>query len=167
MQACLLIQHQFCQMRRIKEQLSDKEILLIIDFSENYGTKHHIEIQSMHLVLPMKKWLHPGVLYYRDIDKSETLLLSFVQFLILDAMMLLWQYMKPVIEFIAKITLQRSTHCNFGMTDLQHSIGMKLISTCFQLYCTINIGGLKLELGICMMQAVVKTFCLKSTFSVS
>ena len=119
------------------------------------------------LVRQMNKWLHPGVLYYRDFDKSETFLLSFVQFLILDAMMLLWQYMKPVIEFIAKITLQRSTHCNFGMTDLQHSIGMKLISTCFQLYCTINIGGLKLELGICMMQAMVKTFCLKSTFSVS
>lgn len=50
-------------MRRIKEQLSDKEILLNTDFSENYGTKHRTEILSMHFGASHRQvTLHTGVL---------------------------------------------------------------------------------------------------------
>ena len=77
-------------MRRIKKQLFNKEMLLYIDFSENYGTQHYTEIQSMHFGASHGQvTLHTGVLYYRYVEKSETFPLSFVQFLILDAMMLL------------------------------------------------------------------------------
>lgn len=40
----------------------------------------------------------------------------------------------------SKKTLQRCTHCIFGLTDRQHSIGIKLISICFQLYWGVKVG---------------------------
>ena len=84
------IQHQLCQMRRIKEQLSDKEILLNIDFSENYGTKHHTEMQSMDFGASHGQViLHTGFFITEMLRSQKLFHLVFVQFLILDAMMLL------------------------------------------------------------------------------
>lgn len=45
----------------------------------------------------------------------------------------------------SKITLQRCTHCIFGLMDRQHSIGIKLISICVQLYWGFKVGDWNLH----------------------
>lgn len=60
------IKHQYKQLRQKKEVLSQKELVVQIDFSENYCAKLHSEIQSMHFGANKKQLsLHTGVLYYR------------------------------------------------------------------------------------------------------
>ena len=42
------IAHQYKAVRTLKQKLTDKDILLHVDFSENFGCKNASEIQSMH-----------------------------------------------------------------------------------------------------------------------
>jgi len=60
------IAHQYKAVRTLKQKLTDKDILLHVDFSENFGCKNASEIQSMHFGASQKQIsLHTGVMYSR------------------------------------------------------------------------------------------------------
>jgi hypothetical protein len=53
----------------LKQNLTEKEIMIQIDFSENYTTKYAKEIQSTHFAKNQLS-IHTGVYYSRTIDNS-------------------------------------------------------------------------------------------------
>ena len=42
------IYHQFSELKKLKEELKDTEVIVHVDFSENYSCKHFEEIQNVH-----------------------------------------------------------------------------------------------------------------------
>lgn len=59
--------HQFNEIKWIKENLQEKEVLLVVDFSQNYTAKYNKEIHSTHFGASKKEIsLHTGGFYYRD-----------------------------------------------------------------------------------------------------
>lgn len=61
------IAHQFLAMREIKRNLGEKDLLIHIDFAENYNCKLSAEIQAMHFgVSQVQVTLHNGVAYTKD-----------------------------------------------------------------------------------------------------
>ena len=59
------VDHQYLQMCDMRDHLQHNEVLVVIDFSENYATKYDREIQSVHFGAARKQiTLHTGVLYF-------------------------------------------------------------------------------------------------------
>lgn len=67
------ILHQHKAIKKIKQSLSEEEVLLRCDFSENYNCKYSEEVQSMHFGGSRAQvTLHTSVLYYKtDGDDEE------------------------------------------------------------------------------------------------
>ncbi|KAF9410884.1 hypothetical protein HW555_010171, partial [Spodoptera exigua] len=60
---------QYQVIEQLKQNLRDHEILVHVDFSENYCLKYNEEIQSFHFGGSREQVsLHTGVLYYKDSD---------------------------------------------------------------------------------------------------
>lgn len=60
---------QYQVIKQLKQNLKDHEILVHVDFSENYCLKYNEEIQSFHFGGSREQVsLHTGVLYYKDND---------------------------------------------------------------------------------------------------
>lgn len=58
------ITHQYQAIRSLKENLSNTDVILHVDFSENYNCKYESEIQSTHFGASQKQVsIHTGVLY--------------------------------------------------------------------------------------------------------
>ncbi|KAL4710696.1 hypothetical protein ACJJTC_004341 [Scirpophaga incertulas] len=69
---------QYSTVKELKENLSDNEVLIHVDFSENYLLKYNEEIQSFHFGGSRQQIsLHTGVLYYRDSQTKEITCKSF------------------------------------------------------------------------------------------
>jgi len=70
-----MIKHQDENIKTLKENLKSDEILLHVDFSENYNTKYREEIQSFHFGGSRKQIsIHTGVLYYlkdKEVEKQS------------------------------------------------------------------------------------------------
>ncbi|CAD6223678.1 GSCOCG00011761001-RA-CDS, partial [Cotesia congregata] len=63
------IAHQYQTISELKKNLTENEVLIHIDFSENYCSKYNEEIQSVHFGGARKQiTLHTGVLYLREND---------------------------------------------------------------------------------------------------
>ncbi|WAQ99807.1 LOW QUALITY PROTEIN: hypothetical protein MAR_024180 [Mya arenaria] len=61
------IRHQYQAISRLKENLKAEDVLIHIDFSENYNCKYHQEIQSIHFGASQTQVsLHTGVAYTRE-----------------------------------------------------------------------------------------------------
>ncbi|CAH1233436.1 unnamed protein product [Diabrotica balteata] len=75
MKHVFFMRHQQKELQRLKQFLQPNELLLQIDFSENYIAKYESEIQSMHFGASKKQIsLHTGVYYYRT--ESDALVKS-------------------------------------------------------------------------------------------
>ena len=59
------IKTQYFQMRQLKEQLPDKEVIVQMDFAENYACRTSEEIQSAYFNKTCVA-LHPTVIYCKD-----------------------------------------------------------------------------------------------------
>ncbi|WAQ99824.1 LOW QUALITY PROTEIN: hypothetical protein MAR_024197 [Mya arenaria] len=67
------IRHQYQAISRLKENLKAEDVLIHIDFSENYNCKYHQEIQSIHFGASQTQVsLHTGVAYTREKTYSFT-----------------------------------------------------------------------------------------------
>lgn len=67
------MRHQSEQLRQKKLSLGPDEILIQVDFSENYVIKYSHEIQSMHFGASKRQIsLHTGLYYFHDQDKRST-----------------------------------------------------------------------------------------------
>ena len=61
------ISHQYDEMKKIKENIKENEIALVIDFSENYACKIENEVQAHHFGASRKQaTLHTGVVYTKE-----------------------------------------------------------------------------------------------------
>lgn len=75
------INHKYKILDTIKKELKSDEILIHLDFSENYECKYTEEIQSVHFGGSSPKvTLHTLILYYCDPLSGEHLHKSFVTF---------------------------------------------------------------------------------------
>ena len=57
------IRHQFSEIRGVKENLKQDELLIHIDFSENYSCKRGEEVQAAHFGNRSQVTIHQGVCY--------------------------------------------------------------------------------------------------------
>lgn len=67
------MRHQLTSLQEKKQKLSSREILMQVDFAENYITKYNTEIQSMHFGASKRQIsLHTGVYYIRNQNVVDT-----------------------------------------------------------------------------------------------
>lgn len=87
--------HQFRQLRNLKENLKNNEMILHIDFSENYACKLNTEIQAFHFGGNRQQaTLHTGVAYGTGGSMSYA---TVSQSLRHDERAV-WAHIKPIIE---------------------------------------------------------------------
>lgn len=68
------IMHQFKMYTNCKNKLTESEIVVHCDFSENYVCKFTEEVQAMHYGASKQQiYLHTGVIYAKFEDGSQTL----------------------------------------------------------------------------------------------
>ncbi|KAK6176927.1 hypothetical protein SNE40_015131 [Patella caerulea] len=127
------IRHQFEQLHQKKLSLGNNEMMFHIDFSENYSLKYHSEIQSVHFgASNAQVTLHTGMLY----TKSNSMAFASVSDCRRHDASAIWAHMKPMFYIFPK-NIQKLTLFILYQMDQQHNIGVKRISTCYQL-CPLN-----------------------------
>lgn len=104
------MRHQYDALKFAKENLKCNEIIFQIDFSENYISKCHREIQSMHFGASKKQVsIHTGVYYF--INDNETLQSKCFATMSnnLDHQShAIWSHMQPILSEVAsKDTIQK------------------------------------------------------------
>lgn len=93
------IRHQQAKFRTCKDNLRAFDAVIICDFSENYATKYHEEIQSIHFGASRNQIsLHTGVIY------TQSAMISFCS---LSPSKdhgpgAIWAHLQPVIEYLKK-----------------------------------------------------------------
>lgn len=74
MSHCSNIRHQYTISKSVKENLSQDEVLIHIDFSENYQCKYASEIQSAHFGGSKAQiTMHTGVIYFRQETENKNI----------------------------------------------------------------------------------------------
>jgi hypothetical protein len=93
------IRHQYRSIRKLRETLGDKDVIVHIDFSENYSCKCTSEIQGMHFGASQRQiTLHTGMVYYKDSSQSFTTLSDSM----FHGPAAIWAHMKPVLNKIVQ-----------------------------------------------------------------
>lgn len=95
--------HQSQVISLIKDNLSENDVLLVMDFSQNYICKYSEEIHSAHFGASKKQVsLHTGALYYYNTDLCQidcTTFCGVSECLRHDASAV-WAYLQPVVHLI-------------------------------------------------------------------
>lgn len=88
------IKHQYKAIRKLKEKLTNEDILVHVDFSENYMCKYSEEIQSMHFGASQRQIsLHTGVVY----TASETIPFCSISDNLKHGPAAIWTHLRPVL----------------------------------------------------------------------
>lgn len=88
------------QKKELKENITENEIMIQIDFSENYTTKYAKEIQSSHFV-KNQLTIHTGVHHSRNIDSSlQTTAFATVSENLDHQAHAVWAHLKPILRQI-------------------------------------------------------------------
>jgi hypothetical protein len=93
------IQNQFKYYQQLKQELTDNECLIHIDYAENYVGKYHEEIQSVHFGASQPQIsLHTGVYFTKDLPGGSTFctLSDSLQ----HGPSAIWTYIRPVLNDI-------------------------------------------------------------------
>lgn len=91
------IRHQYKAIRQLKGSLTEEEVLIHVDFSENLSCKYHSEIQSMHFGASQRQIsLHTGVIY----TKEENTAFCSMSDNLKHAPAGIWGHMKPVLQLV-------------------------------------------------------------------
>ncbi|WAR07948.1 hypothetical protein MAR_017906, partial [Mya arenaria] len=92
-----IIRHQYQAISRLKENMKAEDVLIHIDFSENYNCKYHQETQSIHFGASQTQVsLHTGVAYTREKTYSFT---SFSDCLKHNPAAI-WAHLEPIMTFL-------------------------------------------------------------------
>ena len=104
------ITHQYRELSKLKENISENECILHIDFSENYACKIETEVQGMHFGASRNQVsLHTGVMYIKDLKPSSFCSIS--ESTRHDPPSI-WAHLQPVIDEIkTKFPLVNMLHC--------------------------------------------------------
>lgn len=90
------ISHQYIEIRQLKEKMSEEDILIHVDFSENYACKYESEIQSVHFGASQRQIsLHTGVLY----TKGMTVPFCSLSDCLKHSPTAIWGHLTPVLEY--------------------------------------------------------------------
>lgn len=93
------IVNQFRHGRLLRENMTDEEVLIHIDFSENYVCKLNAEIQSMHFGASKKQvTLHTGVFYIGKNSKGNSF--CTVSDSLHHGPAAIWAHLEPVLKMI-------------------------------------------------------------------
>lgn len=106
------ISHQFKEMRNLKEIICEKEVIVHMDFSENYCTKYATEPQCMHFGASKKQIsLHTIVCYYKPQFSKTNTVQSFctVSSNLDHAAHGVWAHLEPVLKEVLETYPQIDT----------------------------------------------------------
>ncbi|MGL5028750.1 MAG: hypothetical protein ACRC6C_01280, partial [Wolbachia pipientis] len=97
------IRNQHHEMDNLKKIMTEKEVIIHIDFSENYACKYSEEVQSVHFGASRQQvTMHTGVLYHKDIISLATVPLSFCT--LSESMRhdpaAIWTHLLPIFTYI-------------------------------------------------------------------
>ncbi|CAH2094688.1 unnamed protein product [Euphydryas editha] len=104
---------QYDVIKQLKQNLNEKEILVHIDFSENYCLKYNQEIQSFHFGGSREQVsLHTGVVYYKDTDGETFKTKSFctVSNCLQHDAKAIWAHLQPVLKMINSLVPYETVH---------------------------------------------------------
>ncbi|KAL0829510.1 hypothetical protein ABMA28_003030 [Loxostege sticticalis] len=109
----LNIMVQYDVIKQLKQNLKDKEIIIHVDFSENFCLKYHEEIQSFHFGGSREQVsLHTGVLYYKDSDTGTLETKSFCT--ISDCLQhdaaAVWAHICPILKMAQTVVPYETVH---------------------------------------------------------
>ncbi|MES9881945.1 MAG: hypothetical protein ABW185_13790 [Sedimenticola sp.] len=94
------IRHQYSALRQLRENLTDDDVVIHIDFSENYNCKYKTEIQSVHFGASQKQIsLHTGVAYTKDEMYSFTTISDCLK----HNPAAIWAHLDPVLDFVKSV----------------------------------------------------------------
>lgn len=96
--------HQFMFLKELQKNLKENEVMIVMDFSENYKCKYASEIQSVHFGASKKQVsLHTGAYYYRT-KSGEVECVSFcsVSECLRHDASAVWAHLQPVLAEITK-----------------------------------------------------------------
>ena len=91
------IRHQYSEMRHLKSTMKDNEVLLHIDFSENWTCKYHNEIQSCHFGASNSQITIHTVAMYTNGNQKPLITISDNRCHDAGAF---WAHLRPVLEWI-------------------------------------------------------------------
>lgn len=95
--------HQSEHKTDVKNQLTPRELMLMIDFSENYAAKYESEVQSMHFGASKKQiTLHTVVCYYNDGEQILPRSFCTVSDHLAHQAHAVWAHLDPVLELLSK-----------------------------------------------------------------
>lgn len=87
--------HQFSAIKQLKKSLTEEDVLIHIDFSENYATKYSQEIQAFHFGGSRTQIsLHTVVLYLKDTTKSYCTISTNVS----HSPAAIWAHLMPIFD---------------------------------------------------------------------
>lgn len=88
--------------KEMKENLTEEEVMIQIDFSENYTTKYASEIQSTHFAKNQLS-IHTGVYYTRNVDNGlKSTSFATVSENLDHQAHAVWAHMIPILQIILK-----------------------------------------------------------------
>ena len=90
---------QAASLRKLKNELSSTEVVVLLDFSENYEFVVQDEIQSFHWN-KIQATLHPTVIYYKENNVLKCDSLCFISDDLLHDVDMVYHVMKLAIEHI-------------------------------------------------------------------
>ncbi|XP_045775471.1 uncharacterized protein LOC123874272 [Maniola jurtina] len=104
---CLNINQQYKNINDLKMSLAPKEVLVHMDFSENYTTKFHEEVQSRHFgSSPEQITLHTSVVYLLDPETglSKSYSMCTVSECTRHDAEAIWAHVIAILEYVKEIT---------------------------------------------------------------
>lgn len=106
------VNHQFKAMKQLKESLCANEVVILMDFSENFICKYSQEVQSVHFgASKVQVTLHTGVVYHVGTEGENEKCISFCSIsssLRHDACAI-WAHLQPVLKMIKEKLPQTDT----------------------------------------------------------
>ncbi|XP_052255952.1 uncharacterized protein LOC127861484 isoform X1 [Dreissena polymorpha] len=95
------IKHQYKRLHQLKQNLTDNEVIIHIDFSENYQCKYASEIQSVHFGSSKRQIsIHTGVAYF----KSKHISFATVSDDLKHSPPGIWAHLDPILLHIRRTT---------------------------------------------------------------
>ena len=91
------IKHQYIALRTLRQNMTESEVLIHIDFSENYQCKYNREIQSVHFGANQNQvTLHTGVFYYKDTCTGFCTISDYNK----HGPPAIWAHLKPILSLL-------------------------------------------------------------------
>ena len=112
------IKHQYKVIANLKKNLLPHEVLIHIDFSENYCCKYSEEIQSVHFGGARTQiTLHTGVLYQKQNDLLRSIPFASASKSLRHDPSAIWAHLQPISKYIFKNKKQQSVNTVHILSD--------------------------------------------------